>query len=364
MKKVAIVQRHLADYRVKFYNILGEILIDNNIELKVFGGNASLDEGYKDGLEAIKYAQRVKNYNFGKKFYWQNIYQDLKKYDLIIIEQSNSAILNYQIFFTKLILKKKFKLAFWGHGKVLHKKDSFISKRIREFFINRVDYWFGYTEITKKILNDNNVSDKKITIVNNSIDFSYVSNARKNKVKIDNDYRTLIFCSRLYKNKAINFLIDGCEIVKKSIPKLKLVIIGDGPEKKMLNTLAKNKSWIKVKGALYDREKARNLVMGDLMLLPSHVGLSILDGFAAGLPIVVSDFKNHCPEISYFENNVNGIMTKKNLNDFSEKIIFLLSNSKILQSMKQEAIKTSKKYTVEIMAKNFAQGIINNLKDY
>jgi hypothetical protein len=211
MKKVAIVQRHLSDYRVEFYNNLGEILYNNNIELKVFGGFASLDQGYKDGLEAIKYAQRVKNYNFGKKFYWQNIYQDLKKYDLVIIEQSNSAILNYQIFFRKLILKKKNKIAFWGHGKVFHKKDNFFSKRIREFFINKVDYWFGYTDITKKILNDHNISDKKITIVNNSIDFSYISNARKNKVDINNDCTTLIFCSRLYKNKAINFLIAGCE---------------------------------------------------------------------------------------------------------------------------------------------------------
>ena len=45
------------------------------------------------------------------------------------------------------------------------------------------------------------------------------------------------------------------------------------------------------------------------MALPSHVGLSIIDGFAAGLPVLVANFDNHCPEIAYLEENVNGLMT-------------------------------------------------------
>ena len=63
----------------------------------------------------------------------------------------------------------------------------------------------------------------------------------------------------------------------------------------------KDNPWIEMKGALYGKEKAKVLLKGDLMALPSHVGLSIIDGFAAGLPVLVANFDNHCPEIAYLE---------------------------------------------------------------
>ena len=94
------------------------------------------------------------------------------------------------------------------------------------------------------------------------------------------------------------------------------------------------------------------------MALPSHVGLSILDGFAAGLPIIVSDFKNHCPEIAYFENKINGVKTANNLGDFSNHIIRLFQNPTKIDEMSLNAIKAANQYTVEDMSLRFSKGII------
>ena len=363
MKKVAIVQRQVTHYRVQFYNLLGKILKMNNIELTIFAGDINKKESFKDGLSNVKYAKRVKNYNIGKKIYWQNIYHILGNYDLVIMEQSNSAILNFQMIYRRFFLKSKTKIAFWGHGSVLHEKDNFISKKIRTYLTNKVDFWFAYTELTREILYNLGVSKHKISIVNNSIDVSYVIDERNKKSKKNQKHKTVVFCSRLYKNKALPFVINGCEIARNTIPNLRLIIIGDGPEKKQIINLVKNKPWITMKGSLYDKEKAKNLLKGDIMVLPSHVGLSILDGFAAGLPIVISDFKNHCPEITYFTNNVNGLLSKKDINDFAKKIAFLFENPNILSSMSVEAIKTAEKYSVNKMAKNFANGIIKSLSN-
>ena len=231
------------------------------------------------------------------------------------------------------------------------------------FFDAKVDFWFGYTELTRKILYDLGIPKDNISIVNNSIDLDCVINERNKKIKKNKEYKTVVFCSRLYKNKALPFVIKGCEIAKNKIPNLRLIIIGDGPEKKQVLKLAKNKPWIEMKGSLYGKDKAKNLVKGHIMVLPSHVGLSILDGFAAGLPVITSDFKNHCPEISYFKNNVNGLLSTKKVDDFANKIAFLFENPDILSSMSHEAIKTTEKFSVNKMAEKFSIGILKNINN-
>ena len=118
-----------------------------------------------------------------------------------------------------------------------------------------------------------------------------------------------------------------------------------------------------MKGALFGIKKAETLINSDIFLMPSHVGLSILDGFAAGLPLLTSNFKNHCPEISYLKNNINGMMTDKNIKEYGAGIIKLLKNEKKLNKMSKEAFRTSQQFTLEKMTENFANGIIISLKD-
>jgi len=363
-KNVAIIQRDIPDYRVEFCNKLDNILREKNIKLTIFAGNAPKEDKFKDGLMDVDCGKRVKNYYFfNKKFYWQNIFTELNNYDLVIIEQANSALLNYFLLFRRHFFKKNPKIAYWGHGKTLHKKSVFLSNKIKESLTNKSDYWFGYTENTRKTLNSIGVPNSKICIVNNSINTEDIKKERlnnKNRIK-DKEYSTIIFCSRLYKNKKIPFIIEGCKIVRKKIHNLKLIIIGDGPEKNNIKKLIEDKPWIQMTGSLYGKEKSNKLLKGDIMVLPSHVGLSILDGFAAGLPIIISDFKNHCPEIAYFQNNINGIKTKNELDDFSSQIIKLFNNPNKIKEMSLNAIETADKYTLKDMSLRFSNGIIKAL---
>lgn len=363
MKKVAIVQRQIPHYRSFFFNSLGDELNKNGIKLKVFAGEVDNSQKFKEGLSNVKYAKKVKNYNFGKSIYWQNILSDLKNYDLVIVEQANSSLINYFLLLKRHFFKKSPKVAFWGHGKTLHRNSYFISSKLKQILLKKVDYWFAYTEMSKKILNESGLEDSKISVVNNSHDVSEISELYNKAISTREIKNKVIFCSRLYENKALEFLIEGCEHARKEINDLNLLIIGDGPDKKKLEKIVRNKYWIEMKGALFGIRKAKTLVDGDIFLMPSHVGLSILDGFAAGLPLLTSDFKNHCPEISYFKNNINGIMTNKNTRDYGEAIIRLLKNEKVLKKMGKEALKTSQKFSLEKMKINFANGIIKALKN-
>ena len=358
MKKVAIIQRVITNYRIEFYNQLENLLLNENISLTVFAGEPLKEEEFRDGLNQVNCSKKITNYYFGKRFYWQNLTKEIKNYDLIIIEQANTSLLNIFILFQRYLKKDYTKFAYWGHGKTLHQKSGFLSSKIKRFLTNKSDYWFGYTNHTKSILKELNIPNNKITIVNNSINTEHIKKERlTNKIKSD-EFSTIIFCSRLYRNKKIPFIIEGCAMARKKIHNIKLIIIGDGPEKNNIRKLIADKPWIEMTGSLYGKEKSMVLLRGDIMALPSHVGLSILDGFAAGLPIIISDFKNHCPEIAYFENNINGVKTANNLDDFSNHIIRLFKNPTKIHEMSLNAIEAANQYTVKDMSLRFSEGII------
>ncbi len=361
IKKIAIVQRVITDYRVNFFNTLNNLLKNENIELTIYAGNGKNSEKFKDGLEEIKCAKRVNNYYIlNTRFYYQNIYSALNQYDIVIVEQANSAILNYLLLFQKHILNVNKKFAFWGHGATLSKKNNSLSNNFKKLFINKSDYWFGYTEHTRKILNRNGVKNHKISIINNSIDMNIVD---KNHIQSKVKNNRVVFCSRLYNKKKIPFIIESCIRAKKEIKDLELFIIGDGPDFQKIKKLVNNVDWIKMTGALFNEEKRKILKSSQLMVLPSFLGLSILDAFSSGLPVLTTNLKNHGPEISYLENGINGLKTNLDVDEFSNAIVNILKDKSKLNEMSKAALETANKFTVEKMAENFVSGIKNIIID-
>tara|TARA_Y100000768_G_C23966789_1_gene678253 strand:+ start:243 stop:1349 length:1107 start_codon:yes stop_codon:yes gene_type:complete len=368
MKKIAIVQRHVTDYRINFYNDLHNKLKNKNYFLKVYAGKTGSNHENKFlncGIDNLNCGEKVKNISFFNSIYWQNIFFKLQKYDLVICEQANSTLINYPLILWKTISNKSPRFAYWGHGLSLDKQSSKLSTFIKKNLAKKADYWFAYTEHTKSVLIDLNIQEEKITVVNNSIDLKSTHNIIESK-KSDfksTETKNVVVCSRLVKSKRIPFIIEACEIAKRKIKNLKLIIVGDGPENESIRLICKNKNWVEMKGSLFGLNKSKALIEGDIMCLPSHVGLSILDGFSAKLPVLVADFKNHCPEISYFKNNYNGIMTDTNVKSYASKMVYILENNDILKRFSSNAFKTSKKYSHEKMVNNFCNGITKCLQD-
>ena len=71
--------------------------------------------------------------------------------------------------------------------------------------------------------------------------------------------------------------------------------------------------------------------------LPGHVGLSIVDAFYCGLPLITEDV-DHAPEICYLKEGENGFLVGKgNVDELADKLNILLSNDKLLDKMSLEA---------------------------
>ena len=114
-------------------------------------------------------------------------------------------------------------------------------------------------------------------------------------------------------------------------------------------------------GALFNKEKIIAMKAARLYMMPGLIGLGVLDAFAVGLPVVTTDFKYHSPEISYVLHNENGLIVANDVNDYSAAVIDLFNNLSNLDRLKLGCTTTANHFTVENMAKNFADGIVQCL---
>ena len=166
-----------------------------------------------------------------------------------------------------------------------------------------------------------------------------------------------MFCARLLKNKALPFLVDACRAARAKFGDFTLVLIGDGHYGPWLREQAEKEAWIRPVGSLYGTEKAELLAVSDVFLLPSMVGLSILDSFAAGLPLLSARFNNHSPEIAYLKDDVNGLMTDATVDAYSDAIVRVLSDEGLRKALSAGARQSADVYSVDAMIENFTQGI-------
>jgi glycosyltransferase involved in cell wall biosynthesis len=142
-----------------------------------------------------------------------------------------------------------------------------------------------------------------------------------------------LFIGRLVKYKNLNVLIDALPQVVKAVPSARLVIAGDGPmrsewEGKVCSLGLKEK--IKFLGYVSESAKQRLLSNCSALVLPSIIegfGLVILEAFASGRPVLVSNIES-CREI--VEDGVDGFLLHPQRKDeWSRKMIQLLTDTSL-----------------------------------
>ncbi|MBS3926348.1 MAG: glycosyltransferase family 4 protein [Nitrosarchaeum sp.] len=172
---------------------------------------------------------------------------------------------------------------------------------------------------------------KKIKVIPNGIDPTIYDVATEQK-KFQ-----AIYVGRLIFYKNIDVIIDAFDIVTKKIPSSKLVIAGDGPMRdqlvKKINKLNLQNN-ISLVGNVTDEQKFKLIKESTVLLNPSLIegfGIVVLEGFAAGRPVIVSDSK---PLSELVNNSVDGFILKHDDPDlWAQKIIQLFSDDLMAKKM-------------------------------
>lgn len=372
-KKVIIIQRVLPHYRVSFFDLLFENLKNNNIDLTVVYGQEKLGEVPKSVDFDRKWALKVENKYFsicGCELVWQPIFAIDSDFDMVIVEQANRLLVNYCFMLKRYI--SKFQLSFWGHGKNFQSKNPLgILEKWKGFISMNVDWWFTYTEKGSSIISSMGYPINKITAVKNSIEttclfdkFNSITkdeiSSIKNKHGIYSD-NVGIYCGGLYAEKRIQFLIESCLLIKSQVRDFEIIVIGGGPDEKLIADFSLKYDWVHFLGPLTGDSRLPYFSLSKIMLMPGMVGLAVLDSFVFNVPMITTDILTHSPEFDYLENNVNGLVVSNDTHSYANSVVSLLQDhaaySKLLQGCRSSAVA----YSVENMALNFSSGINSSL---
>ncbi len=179
-------------------------------------------------------------------------------------------------------------------------------------------------------------------IIPNGIDFNHIT-----EIKPSNKKSNVIFAGRLIKEKNVDVLINAIDYVRKKIPDIKCLIVGNGPERVKLEQLVKDlqlKDNIYFKGFMEDYDDLIGYIKSsDVFVLPSTregFGIVVLEANACGIPVVVVDHEMNAA-VDLVNNGVNGYKANLKSEDIADKIIQTLE---IKGTLSGKCIEMSKPY--------------------
>ena len=159
--------------------------------------------------------------------------------------------------------------------------------------------------------------------------------------------------SRLAKEKNVEFLIRSVKLIKERRGSdFKLLLVGDGPERKHLQRLAEElgvQEEIVFVGAVPNEEIRNYCHAADLFLFASRSetqGIVLIESMAAGTPVLAVRATGTEDVVICGEN---GYMTNVSEIEFSEKLMDILEK-KELQILTEGAKKTADNYRSDLIA--------------
>ena len=208
-------------------------------------------------------------------------------------------------------------------------------------FLRLADINILYENRSKKLLIESGFDKKTLEVIYNSLDYDNQLKLFKKLDKKKNSNQLfkkkmpiIVFIGRLTKNKKIDILIKSIGIINKNIPKVNLLVIGDGPQKKNLELLSiktLKKSNYLFYGELYNEKKiAELLYKSSICISPGNIGLAAIHSLTYGTPVASHKNLNfQMPEVESIIEGENGFLFKEDdINDLSNKIIFWIKNKK------------------------------------
>jgi glycosyltransferase involved in cell wall biosynthesis len=374
MAKVLIIQGQIKTYRVPFFIRLQEALQVDGIDLKVAYSPPSESEFIKRDNADLPNAFSTKvpgSWAVSERILYQPLLHEIAASGLVIVEHANKHFLNHLLLLLRLLRIKRF--AFWGLGANKQSDRSRFSEWYKRLTLRQADWYFAYTRSVAEEVITYGVPAERITAVQNAVDtrelqtqIASISNeelesARK-ELGIEAEHRVGIFCGMLDPVKSVPFLIECAEQVKHQVPGFHLLLVGGGRDQDQVSTLIQDMPWVHMLGPKFGREKALMFKLSDVFLLPGRVGLTILDCFAARLPLLTVRIPIHGPEIEYLDEGVNGFMVKRDPSIYADTAARVLRDPGLLWQLREGAAISARKYSIEVMVENFRIGIIRCLQ--
>ena len=207
-------------------------------------------------------------------------------------------------------------------------------------------YAIAINNIIKRELIMLGVPKEVIVTIPNGVDFYRIQNVKKQSDSFD-----IVYAGRLVAHKRVDILLRAVYEVKKEMPDIKCIIIGDGPEKNKLiglaselNLLRKNVYFL---GFLEKDEDVYSYIKSSkVFVLPSiREGFpnTILEANACGVPVIIINSPKNA-SIEAVKDHYNGFKVGLSPQELAHKILWLIQNEEARKKMCINAINFAQKH--------------------
>ncbi len=282
--KLALQQRVLPHYRAPFFDLLASAC----------DGGMSLFTGVPRPSEGITTTNELRNtkYEVGKNIhlfggslylcYQQGLMNWLKEWnpDALIVE-ANPRYLSTPSAVKWMHAQDKPVIG-WGLGFPSH---SGRGRRVRERFLSQFDAMIAYSQRGADEYATLGFPLDNLFVAHNSVSPSPPWDMPKRPSTFDLQ-PVVLFVGRLQLRKNVDLLLGACAEME-SQPRL--VIVGDGPEREELESLAQELyPSAEFVGAKHGAELKAYFEGADLFVLPGTGGLAVQEAMSYGLPVIVA----------------------------------------------------------------------------
>jgi len=345
--KIAVIYHFYAHYRQA---IIEKLAADTLHEWTFYGD-------YGDYSSNIKAAEFTSCVNLIHKkcrlliggFMWQSGLLKValsSDYNSIIFLGSDRFIATWIAAFLARITGKK--VLFWSHGWT--KKPRGITGLIRKVFYNLANDLLLYGHWAKCVAIQQGFKPEHVHVIGNSLNVSEqkmamlsISDSRPMQVRKElfgDEKIPVVSCtSRLIMNRRLDLLFRAVAALELRGHKINIALVGDGPERKSLEELAKNLNInVAFIGACYDEIKIGEILLASCAVVaPGMIGLSAMHALAFGVPVIThSNAERQMPEFEAVIPGVTGdLFEDGNLNSLIETLLPWIKSPNIDSNIQQ-----------------------------
>ena len=237
-----------------------------------------------------------------------------------------------------------------------------IEKMINGKTLRNADYVLVANKETKNIVEkEYDVKSENMFVIPNGVDLSLFKKSE------ERNQRKVVFTGAMYYHRGLDILLDSIPKIVKQLPDVKFVLVGSGTEMENLKQIVQEKKIeknIEFKGWVDRKEIPKNiqdavLGIGPLRLTEVTKGalpIKVLEYMASSLPIIAQ--KGTLPK-DILEDKKNGFLIE-NSDELTEKIILLLNDEKMINSMGQKSFEMVEKFSWNDVVKNILNVVQKN----
>jgi len=190
---------------------------------------------------------------------------------------------------------------------------------------------------------------RKIIIIPNGVDLTRFNTRVSPLRKFADKKINILFVGRLTKRKGLIYLLKAFKVLKKKYPNIRLIVVGDGDQKR------KAKEFVRLHrvkdvffaGAVSDKLLPFYYASADIFCSPAteaeSFGIVLLEAMATGLPVVAFANTGYKQVLKGFGER--GLVPSKNVKSLAGKIESLIEGKELRKDLAAWGQKEVKKYS-------------------